>query len=479
MSQIVLSDISQSQLTQLTYNTLYDLKQVHTDFYTDNHNDLMDYICDILDNINNEVLRKNRIRAHIKHGGSDGVYANNHTKDTSGKQSSSDRNISSTSGHASGKQSNYNSGKHKSSTSVNNGTMGSKNILHTNTTTKFSLLNPFGVYDNLRLDGNSVWRTERPASANSTNENKPASGGKQLGLLSQMLGADKIKVSINRELNKLSPTNLEIIFESITDIFSTWLIDELNKDTDTATLTERYTGYQQELWSNITSKMLSQANLATTYFALIDRCCLCTHKIMLEKIKNKTPVLAARVTSTLDIGLSGISIRKQELLGEIMQYLRTMDYFTGNQESTDNKLSGLLKYDLSANIDTVFHTLGLFVRNSIEVAKPQTGANRRDRRAANNTMYDVLLLAFYDNFKHLNELICWDPVVIEEVEKRVYLTIGFLENNKSFVQSLDMDFYRDIECELDSLKRCSTIPTTIKFKLLDCIDNFISTRNRR
>jgi len=225
--------------------------------------------------------------------------------------------------------------------------------------------------------------------------------------------------------------------------------------------------------------MLAQSNLATTYFALIDRCCQCTHKVMLEKIKNKTPVLAARVTSSLDIGLTSISSRKQELLGEIMQYLRTMDYFTNSDTTGGNKLSGLLKYDLSANIDTVFHTLGVFLRNSIEVAKPQTGGNRRDRRAANNTLYDVLLLAFYDNFKHLNELICWDPVVIEEVEKRVYLTIGFLENNKTFVQSLDMDFYRDIECELDSLKRCGTIPTTIKFKLLDCIDNFITTRNRR
>jgi hypothetical protein len=413
----------------------------------------MDYICDILDNINNEVLRKNRIKAHIKHGGgSDGVYANNHTKDTSRKHSSGDRHISSNS--HSGKQSNYNSsgagysGKNRATGATNgNG------------------------------NGAAAWRTERPANA--AQDNKPTSGGKPLGLLSQMLGADKIKVSINRELNKLSPTNLDVIFDSITDIFTTWLIDELNKDTDNVTLTEKYTGYQQELWTNITSKMLSQANLATTYFALIDRCCQCTHKVMLEKIKNKTPVLAARVTSTLDIGLSGISSRKQELLSEIMQYLRTMDYFTGNQESTDNKLTGLLKYDLTNNIDTVFHTLGLFLRNSIEVAKPQTGGNRRDRRAANNTMYDVLLLAFYDNFKHLNELICWDPVVIEEVEKRVYLTIGFLENNKTFVQSLDMDFYRDIECELDSLKRCSTIPTTIKFKLLDCIDNFISTRNRR
>ena len=452
MAQIVSSDISQSQLTQLTYNTLYDLKQVHTDFYSENHNDLMDYICDILDNINNEVLRKNRIKAHIKHGGSDGVYANNHTKDTSRKHSSGDRNISSN--NHSGKQSNYNSSKNRSTGATNGNGNGNGNS-----------------------NGNAAWRTDRPANAK--HDNKPTSGGKPLGLLSQMLGVDKIKVSINRELNKLSPTNLEIIFESITDIFSTWLIDELNKDTDNAILTEKYTGYQQELWTNITSKMLSQANLATTYFALIDRCCQCTHKVMLEKIKNKTPVLAARVTSTLDIGLLGISSRKQELLGEIMQYLRTMDYFTVSDNSEDNKLSCLLKYDLTTNIDTVFHTLGLFLRNSIEVAKPQTGGNRRDRRAANNSTYDVLLLAFYDNFKHLNELICWDPVVIEEVEKRVYLTIGFLENNKTFVQSLDMDFYRDIECELDSLKRCSTIPTTIKFKLLDCIDNFISTRNRR
>lgn len=449
MSQIVSSDISQSQMTQLTYSILYDLKQVHTDFYIDNHNDLTDYICDILDNINNEVLRKNRIKAHIKHGGvsnnggSDGVYANNHTKDTYKKNSGtgSERHTSS---HTNNK--NGHAGKHMNSSG------------------------------NRSSGGNPTWRTERSPV---TNGSKHEGSGKPLGLLSQLLGADKFKVSINRELNKLSPTNLDTIFESITDIFTTWLIDELNKDTDTINLTERYMRYQQELWSNITSKMLIQANLATTYFSLIDKCCQCTHKVMLEKIKTKTPVLATRVSGSLDIGLTGIITNKQELLSEILQYLRTMDYFTGSKQSEENKLAQLLKYDMTTNIDIVFHTLGLFVRNSIEVAKPQTGGNRRDRRVANSTMYDVLLLAFYDNFKHLNELICWDPVIIEEVEKRVYLTIGFLENNKLFVQSLDMDFYRDIECELDSLKRCGTIPTTIKFKLLDCIDNFIATRLRR
>lgn len=446
-------------MTQLTYTILYNLKQVHTDFYTDNHNDLLDYMCDILDNINNEVLRKNRIKAHIKHGGnvgggSDGVYANNHTKDTNRKNTGSSNG----------------SDRHTVSHSNNNkhGHVGKH-------------MNSSGGH---RLSGgNHAWRTERP-SVNSMANDKKSSGicGKPIGLLSQLLGADKIKVSINRELNKLSPTNLDVIFESITDIFATWLIDELNKDTELGILSERYMGYQRELWSNITSKMLTQANLATTYFALIDRCCQCTHKVMLEKIKNKSPVLAARVTGSLDIGLSDISGSKQELLSEILHYLRTMDYFTANQsneETCNNKLTQLLKCDLSSNIDSIFHTLGLFVRNSIEVNKPQTGGNRRDRRAANNTMYDVLLLAFYDNFKHLNEIISWDPVIIEEVEKRVYLTIGFLENNKSFIQGLDMDFYRDIECELDSLKRCGTIPTTIKFKLLDCIDNFIATRLRR
>lgn len=462
MSQIVSSDISQShmtQLPQLTYSILYDLKQVHTDFYADNHSDLLDYMCDILDNINNEVLRKNRIKAHIRHGGisngsgSDGVYANNHTKDTARKHPNTGNG----------------SDRHNPSSHTNNrhGHAGKH-------------MNSGGSNSHRSANGNSVWRTERTPSSN---DNKPVGSGKPLGLLSQLLGADKIKVSINRELNKLSPTNLDVILESITDIFATWLIDELNKDTDPATLAERYMGYQRELWSNITSKMLTQPNLATTYFALIDQCCQCTHKVMLEKIKNKSPVLAAKVTSSLDIGLSDISRSRQELLSEILQYLRTMDYFTGNQsddeETCNNNLSKVLKCDLSSNIDTIFHTLGLFVRNSIEVSKPQTGGNRRDRRAANNTMYDVLLLAFYDNFKHLNELICWDPVVIEEVEKRVYLTFGFLENNKSFIQGLDMDFYRDIECELDSLKRCGTIPTTIKFKLLDCIDNFIATRLRR
>ena len=94
-------------------------------------------------------------------------------------------------------------------------------------------------------------------------------------------------------------------------------------------------------------------------------------------------------------------------------------------------------------------------------------------------MNDILLLAIYDNFKHINELLQWEPIKKDALERRVYFTIGFLEDNKKFIQKLDTDFYRDIECELDALKKCNTIPTTIKFKLLDCIDNFIDTRNNR
>jgi hypothetical protein len=70
----------------------------------------------------------------------------------------------------------------------------------------------------------------------------------------------------------------------------------------------------------------------------------------------------------------------------------------------------------------------------------------------------------------------WEPINVDELEKRVYFTIGFFNDNRRFIQGLDMDFYRDMECQLDSLKRTETIPTTVKYKLFDCIDNFIGCR---
>ena len=114
---------------------------------------------------------------------------------------------------------------------------------------------------------------------------------------------------------------------------------------------------------------------------------------------------------------------------------------------------------------SVFYSLGKFVKYFTEL-------NKKDKLG---DLYDVLLMSIYDNLKILNEILQWEPFDLVEVEKRVNLMIGFLVDNTKFIKGLDTDFYRDIECELEMIKKYKNIPSSIKYKLFDCIDNFITT----
>lgn len=93
-----------------------------------------------------------------------------------------------------------------------------------------------------------------------------------------------------------------------------------------------------------------------------------------------------------------------------------------------------------------------------------------------NKLFTEYLVGIYDNFKRINELLIWEPINIIELENRIYFTIGFLHNNKQFIKILDYDLYQDIESELETIKKSNNIPVSVKYKLLDTIDNFIQNR---
>jgi len=96
--------------------------------------------------------------------------------------------------------------------------------------------------------------------------------------------------------------------------------------------------------------------------------------------------------------------------------------------------------------------------------------------AGNNSTFNEYLLAIYENFKNINELLMWDSINNIELENRIYFVIGFLDDNNKFIKTLDYDFFQDIESELETIKKSKTIPTNVKYKLLDTIDNFIQSR---
>ncbi len=187
---------------------------------------------------------------------------------------------------------------------------------------------------------------------------------------------------------------------------------------------------------------------------------------LMTTLRVKSPVMAGRLGSWQP-GFYELDENKNALIDEVIAFLNSASYFE-NDISTTGLAGKIGGSEHLMNIQQAFSIIGLFTKYFMDVP---TGRNRMAPSS-----WDIMLLAIYANFKLINELLYWEPVNLEEVERRVFFTVGFLQDNRGFIQSLDTDFYRDIECELDSIKKCASIPTSVKYKLFDCIDNFILMR---
>lgn len=307
------------------------------------------------------------------------------------------------------------------------------------------------------------WRTSKAPS-------------KLSALSSQLEGVDKCKLALNRELNKLSASNFDLIVASIQQVFIEFITSSiLEKGTQTTLGNEFVTAWEKyvaHLWNLLINKTLMQSNYSDIYFRFMNKF-ICTNDVdFLDKWKNGTTgIIELGVSNKIVNDLTGkIGFRKLEnnkstLVNEMIAFMKNSNYL-----ATNNLLYELLGDAVNNTCENIFNTLGKFVKYFTEVEKG------RKMSRAEKTAYDILLLALYDNFKTINDLVQWEPINTDELEKRVYFTIGFFNDNRRFIQGLDMDFYRDMECQLDSLKRTETIPTTVKYKLFDCIDNFIGCR---
>ena len=494
---------------RISFEVLMDLKIEHQKIYEEGAGEqieLLNYLYDILDNINSEIIKQNKQRIKAKYGSLLPPGANrNRTSqggaaadelnnilpddgledDNDGFQPVMPRRLANNSikpGSGQQKQGKYEGRKpgRGRSSSANNS----------------SYNQPYKPErERSTIDGNSPsvrsdYKSRQPNNINKLRQ--PNSGSVPLssggvagfaaggvagfaaggaGVLSRLMGVDKVKMAINREMNKLSSVNMEAIAESITDVFASWLLDELNNDIPVPTITEKFAKYLSELWTNLISKSLAQENMSEVYFKFLQRIInpYSSGQTIMACLRAKSPVMAGRL-GTWQPGFYELSEYKSELLDEINTFLNQADYFEGELSDSGlaEKVGGV---ENLANIQQTFSILGLFAKYFIDIPSASSGRTRNVPSA-----WDIMLLAIYANFKLLNELLYWEPVNLEEVERRVFFTVGFLADNRGFIQSLDTDFYRDIECQLDSIKRCASIPTSVKYKLFDCIDNFILMR---
>jgi hypothetical protein len=457
----------------ITFQILQDLKVEHAKLYEDSGNgsqiELLNYLYDVLDNINSEIIKQNKQRIKAKYG-SLLPPTTIRNKQQSGAIGSSDDGGSA--GDSDGFQPvmpKRSGGASKSGgRGARDGRGGGSRSSGSN-----SYNQPYRTESERNTGNPSGGQSGYKSGGRGGNRNSSGVVGNGIGnggVLSKLLGGDRVKMAINRELNKISSANMDVIAVSITDIFAAWLLDELNNDIPVATIREKFQKYLVELWNNLIGKSLTQTNMSEVYFKFLRRIMSSAVggaqplQSLMMCLKSKSPVMASRLNNWQP-GFHELSENKSALLDEINLFLKESEYFTDSENGLAEKVGGL---ENLSNIQDAFSILGLFAKYFLDVP---VGRNRSAPSA-----WDIMLLAIYSNFKLLNELLYWEPVNLEEVERRVYFTVGFLEDNRGFIQSLDTDFYRDIECQLDSIKKCASIPASVKYKLFDCIDNFILMR---
>ena len=471
----------------ISFDVLMNLKIEHKKIYEEGAGEqieLLNYLYDILDNINSEIIKQNKQRIKAKYGsllppganrnrtsqGSAADELNNISQDdiladdNDGFQPVMSRRLTNSikPGNTQPKQGKYEGRKSGRGRSSGNS---SYNQPYKPERERTTIDGNSSLSDYKSRQPNNISRQRQPSS---TTQISSVSGG---GVLSRLMGVDKVKMAINREMNKLSFVNMEAIAESITDVFASWLLDELNNDVPVPIITEKFAKYLSELWTNLIGKSLQQENMSEVYFKFLQRIInpYSSGQTIIACLRAKSPIMAGKL-GTWQPGFHELSEFKSELLDEINTFLNQADYFEGEQANAglSEKVGGV---DNLANIQQTFSILGLFAKYFIDIPSANGGRNRSVPSA-----WDIMLLAIYSNFKLLNELLYWEPVNLEEVERRVFFTVGFLADNRGFIQSLDTDFYRDIECQLDSIKKCASIPASVKYKLFDCIDNFILMR---
>ena len=471
---------------EITFEKLMALKAYYLKMYESGscvQMDLLNYLYDVLDNINSEIIKQNKQRIKAKYGSTlpPGTSRNRQqqvlpvdadastqpqTLDGDGFQPVMPRRLG---GRGSLKTS---IGGRGSRTGDNTGKKQGRGRLSSSSNSSYN--------QQYRSESDSGRPMESDSGRpmydgglrlkQSYKPNQSTSGG-SLSKLILSGSADRVKMSINREMNKLSSGNMELIAESITDVFASWLLDELNNDKTVDDIKPKFEKYLSELWTNLIGKSLAQENMSEVYFKFLRRIMnvSSTGQTVMCCLRAKSPIMAGRL-GVWQPGFYELSEYKSELLDEITTFLNQANYFEcGIANTTLAKEVG--GAENLANIQQAFSILGLFTKYFMDVP---VGGNYRNRSSP--SAWDIMLLAMYANFKLLNELLYWEPVNLAEVERRVFFTVGFLEDNRRFIQGLDTDFYRDIECQLDSIKRCASIPTSVKYKLFDCIDNFILMR---
>lgn len=354
--------------------------------------------------------------------------------------------------------------------------------------------------------------------------------------------SETVLLSLNKSLNILSPTNIDVVFGNILEANGMYIVntiteymdnynkfllkfksdDNMIQALDFKNLQDNIKNFTDYIILIIFKKSLIDFNNFNIYFKFINL----IQKINIDKFKyNVNSRVYQYVNKIITTNNSFIKDDNKDFIDSLnnknkskteylLKELDTLEYmntltdnfvtnlkieslaYLKNTDDTDNIQFGnvnnvnndtiiidKLRHYLETTIcykqkaKTVNLTLAPFVNDVLyQLIGYFNKYYNNFTKSSSNKLFTDYLLAIYENFKRINELLIWEPINTIELENRIYFTIGFLHNNKQFIKILDYDLYQDIESELETIKKSNNIPTSVKYKLLDTIDNFIQNR---
>lgn len=268
----------------------------------------------------------------------------------------------------------------------------------------------------------------------------------KMGLSVLKAKSDPVKMELNDALNKLADKTVE---QSVTTVVAA--ISGLEKEDDKKR-------YLDMLWSMIFHKMFTQSNFIRTHIRFIT-----------ETLQHRE--------------LFHIHTRMTELLEETLAMLQDPEYFSAMDGTTtllqmitsdEPKGLGVNVEPFEDDVESIANEYGQDT-HKLETLYNVLGKLTAAFMANSRSDKNKLLAALYKNFQQMNSLLQWQPVNMVELNARLYYVIGFFTDNRSFIRGMARDYYKDMECQLETIKD-QDIPTAVKYKIINCVDNIMQLR---
>lgn len=346
------------------------------------------------------------------------------------------------------------------------------------------------------------------------------------GLKSKMLFSDKYEIIFNKECSKITSANITNSIDSVINTFVEYIYDKINlyidnylklkvrmnndsinfEDFNYQQLFNKYEQYQISLWNILIKRMIiSQNNHIYNQFinelinkdnnyikSLISKK-LNEIRIYYNNLYTKSTIPGSDKyleyfgtlytdildnISSYDFDLKILLKQRNNLINVIYNFINNNDIISGSQKYIE-ELNKACNVKIDLDIENNYKVLGQFIKytNKIKEHKTKENKNKKEIYTTNGNLISTLIDCIYNNFNNLVDLLSWEPFNLEELEKRVYFIIGFLENNESFIKYLTEDTFNDFVSILEKIKT-SEIPPIIKYKVFDIVDNFKELRNK-